>query len=114
MIQLALRHKMGLQKAGGNNFDRSTVAIKQWWRLLSQELVKQDQTLTGAALSARCQAHYNKAHQTMMEFRARSMLKDPAVQFPHYFAAIANKPDCHKVARAADELKPQAAIAVGA
>ena len=114
MIQLALRHKRALKKAGGNYFDRSTVANKQWWRLHSQALVEQDPPLTGAALTARCQAHCNKAHLTMMEFLARSMLKDPARQFPHYFAAIANKPDYHKVARATVELRNHVEVAVGA
>ena len=49
-----------------------------------------------------------------MEFRSRSILKDLAIQFQHYFAAIANKPDYHKVARAADEQKSHAEVAVGA
>ena len=105
MIQLALRHQSAFKKAVDNYFDRRIVNMKEWWRLHAQELLEQDPTLTGAALTARCQAHYNKAHQTMMEFRARSMLKDPTAQFPHYFAAMTNTPDYSKVVRAADELR---------
>ena len=49
---------------------------------------------------------------TMMEFRARSSVKDPANHFPTEFAAIANKPDYRRpVARAATGLGAIADVA---
>ena len=62
----------------------------------------------GVDLTKRCHAHCNRAHQTMLEHRALAMMNDPAARFPNYFAAIANKPDYRKVARAAGELMPRA------
>ena len=63
MIQIALRHQSALKKLAA--IICSTHAL---WQLHAQEIVDQDPTLTGADLTIRCQAHYNQAHQMIMEF----------------------------------------------
>ena len=100
VIKLAVLHARELRNQGGNYFDRNRANIRAWWRVHAMEMVERDPTLTGVELTKRCQAQYNRAHQTMMEHRA--MMNDPAARFPNYFAAIANKPHYKKAARAAN------------
>ena len=90
MIDMAVRHKQQVKKQGRNYFDRKTVHIKQWRGVYSEELCDRDPALSGAAIIAKCHSYYDRAEKTMMDFRARSCMKDPAIQFPTYFAAIAN------------------------
>ena len=112
IVDVAVKHKRMLQKHGGNYFDRRIVAIKEWWRLHATELVERDPTMTGAALTTKCRAYYDRVHKTMIEFRARSCMKDPAIQFPAYFAAIANRFEySRQVARAVTELGAIADVA---
>ena len=66
---------------------RTQCALSQ---LDAHRIVQQHPTLTGAGVTIRCQAHYNQAHQMMMEFQTRSMLKNLSAQFQYYVAAIAN------------------------
>ena len=85
MIKLAVLPARDLKQQRGNYFDRRTASVQAWWRVHAMEMLERDPTLTGADLMRGCQAHYNRAHQTMMEHRARSMMNDPAIQFPDFF-----------------------------
>ena len=105
MIDLAVKHAKDLRKQGGNYFDRRTASVQAWWRAHAMAMLERDPALTGADLTKRCQAHCNRAHQTMFEHRARSMMNDPAIQFPDYFKAIANEPDFERMAIRSEALR---------
>ena len=115
MIEMAIQHRKVQTKEGHNYFDRKKIHVEHCWYAYSQELCERDPAFFGAAIIAKCHAHFDRAHAHMMEFRARSCIRSPAVQFPTYFAACANKLDYRKeVARAAIELRTYADVAVGA
>ena len=48
------------------------------------EMLEKDPTLTGPAITSKCEALYNAAHQNMMEHRARAMMMDPSIRFPEF------------------------------
>ena len=70
------------------------------------EMLERDSTLSGRYLTRLCQARYDRAHQTMMEHRARAMTNDPAIEFPDYWTAISNRPDHDRLARSSTDLQP--------
>ena len=73
------------------------------------EMLERDPTLTGRAITQKCQARYHAAHQTMMEHRARAVMQDPAIRFPEYWCAILDRPDHERVARTTTYYEPLSA-----
>ena len=101
MIRMTVKEKIAEQKPGVKFTDRSTQRVKARWSAYAQELCERDPAFSGEALTARCHAHYDQAHTHMMEFKARSCMPNPQMQFPVFFEAIHNKPIYSPAARVA-------------
>ena len=63
------------------------------------EMLERDPTLTGRAITQKCQARYHAANQCMLEHRARAVMQDPAIRFPEYWSAILDHPNRKRIAR---------------
>ena len=98
MVDLAVKELKDLRIQGHNYLDSCRENIEAWWRIQAMEMLERDPTLNGRDLTRMCQARYDRVHQTMMEYRARAMMNDPAIQFPDYFSAISSRPNNARMA----------------
>ena len=78
--------------AGYNYFDRRKSNSEAWYKVRAMEMIEKDPTLTGPAITSKCEALCNAAHQNMMEHRAKAMMMDPSIRFPEFWSAIADRP----------------------
>ena len=62
MIALASNDLRELQWQGHNYFDRNRANVEAWWRIQAMEMLERDPTLTGRAITQKCQARYHAAH----------------------------------------------------
>ena len=106
IIELAVAELREYNKQGHNYFDRTRCNIEAWYKLQAVEMLEKDPTLIGRDITTKCQALYHASHQTMMEHRARDMMRDPAIQFPDHWTAISNRPDHDRSARSSIDLQP--------
>ena len=105
-IRMAVAEKLAEQRRG-IAFGRCTRdQFKAWWAAYTQELCGRDPALTNAQLTAKRHAHYNLIHTHAMTCKVRSCMRNPHMQFPHYFATLENLPDSRPL-----HLRPQIRVA---
>ena len=92
LIDLAFIDLRGYNAAGYNYFDRRKSNIEAWYKVRAMEMLEKDPTLTGPAITSKCEALDNAAHQHMMEHRATAMMMDPSIRFPVFWSAISDRP----------------------
>ena len=92
LIRLAFIDLKNYYVAGYNYVDRRKTNIEAWYKVRAMEMLEKDPTLTGPAITSKCESLCNAAHQHMMEHRAKAMMMDPSIRFPEFWAAISDRP----------------------